>query len=491
MQEASRCEPLAPKGLLSTTTRCFRHPRTSVRASHLDASRWPRAPLPGTFPPACPPCARPRRARARARARPGGPRRRLFPRRLRTRATDLPSPRTRAPGARRPRSRGDKFALSPQSAGSPASPHLTRGAPGHVARVVDWAEREGGRTPVRGEADALGPRETVRARFAATASWAGSPRRPAARWSASRLPERPRDARDASEDQAQPPRRAPRGAGGGDRAGAQDEPARARRTGGRSVSRNRARLRSRREELERGPGGGDGGPVRLRRVRGGGGEGHGESSGTLAIAGVVGGSRDAADVGPGGDGRGGRPIADAEPLFGPATASLGPATASSPSLGPATASSPAADDSSRGGVATLVSFRRMTAPPRRRARAPSSPPPPRRASPSAPPEGPRTRTGARRRFLSRRRRRRRRRRKTGRRRQRQRFRRSRRFGSGPGARKHGFGSPTRARRCCSLSGPPRPRPRPPHRRRSFFTRGTSYPRRVAPRRVARRRVARR
>ena len=39
--------------------------------------------------------------------------------------------------------------------------------------------------------------------------------------------------------------------------------------------------------------------------------------GTLALAGVVGGSRDAADVGPGGDGRGRRPIADAEPLFGP------------------------------------------------------------------------------------------------------------------------------------------------------------------------------
>ena len=48
-----------------------------------------------------------------------------------------------APGGASPTIRGDKFALtSPQSAGSPASPHLTQGAPGHVARVVDWAERE-------------------------------------------------------------------------------------------------------------------------------------------------------------------------------------------------------------------------------------------------------------------------------------------------------------------------------------------------------------
>ena len=48
-----------------------------------------------------------------------------------------------APGGASPTIRGDKFALtSPQSADSPASPHLTQGAPGHVARVVDWAERE-------------------------------------------------------------------------------------------------------------------------------------------------------------------------------------------------------------------------------------------------------------------------------------------------------------------------------------------------------------
>ena len=48
-----------------------------------------------------------------------------------------------APGGASPTIRGDKFALtSPQSAGSSASPHLTQGAPGHVARVVDWAERE-------------------------------------------------------------------------------------------------------------------------------------------------------------------------------------------------------------------------------------------------------------------------------------------------------------------------------------------------------------
>jgi hypothetical protein len=48
-----------------------------------------------------------------------------------------------APGGASPTIRGDKFApVSPQSAGSPASPHLTQGAPGHVARVVDWAERE-------------------------------------------------------------------------------------------------------------------------------------------------------------------------------------------------------------------------------------------------------------------------------------------------------------------------------------------------------------
>ena len=48
-----------------------------------------------------------------------------------------------APGGASPTIRGDKFApVSPQSAGSPVSPHLTQGAPGHVARVVDWAERE-------------------------------------------------------------------------------------------------------------------------------------------------------------------------------------------------------------------------------------------------------------------------------------------------------------------------------------------------------------
>ena len=46
-------------------------------------------------------------------------------------------------GGASPIIRGDKFELpSPQGAGSPASPHLTQGAPGHVARVVDWAERE-------------------------------------------------------------------------------------------------------------------------------------------------------------------------------------------------------------------------------------------------------------------------------------------------------------------------------------------------------------
>ena len=276
--------------------------------------------LPGTFPPACPPCARPRRARARARARPSDPAvgcsrdasglalrisRRRGRARARGRVAHDPGRQVRAHLAAE---RGLVRVAAPHS--GRARPRRPRGGLGRA--------RGAGRTPVRGEADALGPRETVRARFADEQRRGrvrrGDQRRAGA---PSRLPERPRDARDASEDQAQPPRRAPRGAGGGDRAGAQDEPARARRTGGRSVSRNRARLRSRREELERGPGGGDGGPVRLRRVRGGGGEGHGESSGTLALAGVVGGSRDAADVGPGGDGRGRRPIADAEPLFGP------------------------------------------------------------------------------------------------------------------------------------------------------------------------------
>ena len=73
---------------------------------------------------------------------PKRPRRRLFPRRLGSLRISRRRGRARARG-RVAHDRGDKFALtSPQSAGSPASPHLTQGAPGHVARVVDWAERE-------------------------------------------------------------------------------------------------------------------------------------------------------------------------------------------------------------------------------------------------------------------------------------------------------------------------------------------------------------
>ena len=144
-----------------------------------------------------------------------------------------------------------------------AAPHSGRARPRRPGGGLGRA-RGAGRAPVL-LSEALGPKQTVQERFADEQRRGrvrrGDQRRAGA---PSRLPERPRDARDASEDQAQPPRRAPRGAGGGDRAGAQDEPARARRSllGGASVFRV-ARGEDSGKGPGRRPGGGDGGPVRL------------------------------------------------------------------------------------------------------------------------------------------------------------------------------------------------------------------------------------